>query len=127
MTTSKDGLARMKIGHHNFIGMAMEDLPEVALLRDLQEEMAAARRRKLTCFQKTHSGVTKKTALTTMTTTTTTSTVTPNMTLKELVKFIEIAVASKRVKPMSAMLIEKYRWQLEEDQRYRVARGTKWD
>jgi hypothetical protein len=33
---------------------------------------------------------------------------------------------AKRVKPTSAMLIEKYHWQLEEDRRYRVARGIKW-
>jgi hypothetical protein len=34
---------------------------------------------------------------------------------------------AKRVKPTSAMLIEKYQRQLEEDRRYRVARGIKWD
>jgi hypothetical protein len=34
---------------------------------------------------------------------------------------------AKRVKPTSAMLIEKYQWQLEENQRYRVTRGIKWD
>jgi hypothetical protein len=33
----------------------------------------------------------------------------------------------KRVKPTSAMLIEKYQRQLEEDRRYRVARGIKQD
>jgi hypothetical protein len=32
---------------------------------------------------------------------------------------------AKRVKPTSAMLIEKYQHQLEEDQRYRVTRGIK--
>jgi predicted double-glycine peptidase len=31
---------------------------------------------------------------------------------------------AKRVKPTSAMLIEKYQWQLEEDRRYQVTRGT---
>jgi hypothetical protein len=31
----------------------------------------------------------------------------------------------KRVKPTSAMVIEKYQRQLEEDRRYRVARGIK--
>jgi hypothetical protein len=31
----------------------------------------------------------------------------------------------KRIKPTSAMLIEKYQWQLEEDQKYRVTRGIK--
>jgi hypothetical protein len=25
------------------------------------------------------------------------------------------------------MLIEKYQWQLDEDRKYRVARGIKWD
>jgi hypothetical protein len=34
---------------------------------------------------------------------------------------------AKRVKPMPAVLIEKYQWQLEEDWRYRVTRGIKWD
>jgi hypothetical protein len=34
---------------------------------------------------------------------------------------------AKRVKPTSAMLIEKYQWQLEEDQRYRVTRGIERD
>jgi hypothetical protein len=33
----------------------------------------------------------------------------------------------KRVKLTLAMLIEKYKRQLEEDQRYRVTRGIKWD
>jgi hypothetical protein len=34
---------------------------------------------------------------------------------------------TKRAKPMSAMLIEKYQLQLEEDQRYRAAHGVKQD
>jgi hypothetical protein len=34
---------------------------------------------------------------------------------------------AKRVKPTSAMLIEKYQRQLEEDRRYRVTRGIKRD
>jgi hypothetical protein len=34
---------------------------------------------------------------------------------------------TKRVKPTSAMLIENYQRQLEEDRRYRVARGIKQD
>jgi hypothetical protein len=57
----------------------------------------AATRRKLTCFQKTRTGVIKKTAPTVTTTTTmaTTSTVTPNMTPEEIVKFMDVAVASK--------------------------------
>jgi hypothetical protein len=76
----------------------MEDLPEVeraALEKELQEEMPATKRRKLTCFQKTRTGVIKKTAPTITTTATTASTVTPNMTPKELVKFMDVVVASK--------------------------------
>jgi hypothetical protein len=64
MMTSKDGPARAKIEQHNTIGVAMEDLPEaerVTLEKELQEEIAAARRWKLTCFQKTHTKVIKKT------------------------------------------------------------------
>jgi hypothetical protein len=34
---------------------------------------------------------------------------------------------AKRVKPTWAMLIQKYQWQLEEDRRYRFARGIKRD
>jgi hypothetical protein len=34
---------------------------------------------------------------------------------------------AKRVKPTSAMLIEKYQQQLEEDWKYLVTRGIKWD
>jgi hypothetical protein len=34
---------------------------------------------------------------------------------------------AKRVKPTLAKLIEKYQWQMEEDWRYRVTRGIKWD
>jgi hypothetical protein len=53
MMTSKDGPTHTKIGQHNTISVAMEDLPEaerVALEKELQEEMAVARSRKLTCF-----------------------------------------------------------------------------
>jgi hypothetical protein len=53
MTTSKDGPARMEIWQHRTISVAMKDLPEAkraALKKELQEEMAAARSRKLTCF-----------------------------------------------------------------------------
>jgi hypothetical protein len=93
----KDSASRAKVGPHNMIGVAMEDLPEAerrALLKELEEEMAEARRRKLACFQKTWTGVIKKTvpAITTMTTAT--PTVTPNLTLEEVVKFMDVAVAS---------------------------------
>jgi hypothetical protein len=100
MTTSKDGPAHTETRQHNTIGVAMEDLPNAeraALEKELQEEMAAARRRKLACFQKTLTGVIKKTAptVTTIATMATSSTVTPNTTPKELVKFMDAAVASK--------------------------------
>jgi hypothetical protein len=57
--------------------------------------MDEVRRRKLACFQKTRTGVIKKTVPAIMTTTTATPTVTPNLTPKELVKFMDVAVASK--------------------------------
>jgi hypothetical protein len=82
------------------ISVAMEDLLEAeraALKKALQEEMATTRRRKLTCFQKTCTGLIKKAAPTITTTATMamTSTTTPNMTPEELVKFMDVAVASK--------------------------------
>jgi hypothetical protein len=62
-----------EVGPHNTIDVAMEGLPEAerrALKKELEEEMAEARRRKLTCFQKTRTGVIKKIvpAITTTTT-----------------------------------------------------------
>jgi hypothetical protein len=75
----------------------MEDLPEVetrTLEKELEEEMAEARRKKLTCFQKTHTGVIKKTVPTITTMITATSTVTPNLTPEELVTFMDVAAAS---------------------------------
>jgi hypothetical protein len=57
--------------------------------------MAEARWRKLACFQKTRMGVIKKTIPTMTTTATATPTVTPNLTPEELVKFKDVAVASK--------------------------------
>jgi hypothetical protein len=80
------------------IGVAMEDLPEAerrVLKKELEEEMAEARMGKLACFQKTCTGVIKKIVPTIPTTATATSTVTPNLTLEELVKFMDVAVASK--------------------------------
>jgi hypothetical protein len=49
----KDGGARTEVGPHNTIAMAMDDLPKAeksALEKELEEVMAAARRRKLACF-----------------------------------------------------------------------------
>jgi hypothetical protein len=100
MTSSKNGIAHTEIGQHNTISVVTEDLPEAeraALKKELQEEMVAARRRKLTCFQKTRTGVINKATPTVTTTVTmaTTSTVAPNMTPEELVKFMDVGVASK--------------------------------
>jgi hypothetical protein len=98
MMNPKESGAQTEVGPHNTIGMAMEDLPEaerMALEKELEEEMAEARRRKLACFQKTRMGVIKKTLLAITTMATATSTVTPNLTPEELVKFMDVAVASK--------------------------------
>jgi hypothetical protein len=98
MANPKESGARTEVGPHNTIGVVMEDLPEAvrrALEKELEEEMAEARRKKLMCFQKTHKVVIKKTVLAITTTMTATSTVTPNLTPEELVKFMDIAVASK--------------------------------
>jgi hypothetical protein len=98
MMNLKDSAARTKVGPHNTIGVVMEDLPEAergALEKELKEEMAEARRRKLVCFQKTRTGVIKKAILAITTTATATPTVTPNLTPEELVKFMDVAVASK--------------------------------
>jgi hypothetical protein len=109
MMTSKEGTARTEIRRHNTINVAMEDLPEAeraALKKALQEEMATTRRRKLTCFQKTCTGLIKKAAPTIMTTATMamTSTTTPNMTPEELVKFMDVAVASKYGNDLSNLM-----------------------
>jgi hypothetical protein len=98
VTNLKDSAARTEVGPHNMIRVAMEDLPEAerrALEKELEEEMAEARRRKLTCFQKTHMAVIKKIVPAITTTTTAAPTVTPNLTPEELVKFMDVAVASK--------------------------------
>jgi hypothetical protein len=97
---SKDGGARTEVGPHSMIRVAMEDLPEaerISLEKELEEETAVARRRKHAYFQKTRTRVIKKTTTTITTTTTMTvaSTVTPNMTLEELVKFMDVAVTRK--------------------------------
>jgi hypothetical protein len=64
MTNLKESGARTEIGPHNMIVVAMEDLPEAerggALEKELEEEMAEARRRKLTCFQKIGTGSSRK-------------------------------------------------------------------
>jgi hypothetical protein len=75
----------------------MEDMPEAesrALKKELKEEMTEVRR-KLACFQETRTRVIKKTVSAITTTATATPTVTPNLTLEELVKFMDVAVACK--------------------------------
>jgi hypothetical protein len=94
MTNPKDGGAWTEVGPHNTTGVALEDLPEAEKIA-LEEEMAATRRRKLVCFQKTRIGLIKKTVLAVMTTTTMTPTVTSNLTPKELVKLVDVSVTSK--------------------------------
>jgi hypothetical protein len=76
----------------------MDDFPEtekIALKKEFEEEMVVARRRKLACFQKTCTGVIKKTIPVITTTMTMTPTITSNLTLEELVKLIDVLVASK--------------------------------
>jgi hypothetical protein len=63
MTNPKDSVARTEVGPHNTIRVAMEDMPEAerrVLDKELVEEMAKARRRKLACFQKTRTGLSRK-------------------------------------------------------------------
>jgi hypothetical protein len=102
MMNPKDSAALTDVGPHNTIGVAMEDLPEAerrALEKEVEEEMVEARRRKLACFQKTRTGDIKKTIPTITTMATATLTVIPNLTPEELIKFMDVAVASKYVVP----------------------------
>jgi hypothetical protein len=83
MINPRESGAQTEVGPHNMVGVAMEDLPKAkrkALQKELEEEMAKVRRKKLTCFQKTCTRVIKKTvpAITPMATAT--SSVTPNLT-----------------------------------------------
>jgi hypothetical protein len=53
MMNSKDGGARIEVGPQNMIEVVMEDLSEaerIALEKELKEEIAVARRRKLACL-----------------------------------------------------------------------------
>jgi hypothetical protein len=59
MMNPKETGARNEVAPHNTIDVSIEDLPEVermALEKELEEEMAEARRRKLGCFQKNTRG-----------------------------------------------------------------------
>jgi phosphoribosyl-dephospho-CoA transferase len=94
MTNPKESGGRTEVKPHHMIGVAMEDLPEAERWA-LEEEMVDARRKNLTCFKKTRMGMIKKTVSTITTMATATSTVTPNLIPEELVKFTDVAVASK--------------------------------
>jgi hypothetical protein len=53
MMNPTDNAAQTEVGPHNTIGVAIEDLLKVerrVLEKELKEEMATARRRKLACF-----------------------------------------------------------------------------
>jgi hypothetical protein len=53
MMNPKDSATQTEVGPHNTIGVVIEDLLEAerrALEKELEEEMAEARRRKLACF-----------------------------------------------------------------------------
>jgi hypothetical protein len=83
MTNPKDSAARTDVGPHDTIGVTMEDLPEAkrrSLEKELEEEMAEVGRWKLACFQKTCTGVIKKTIPAITIAATATPTVTPNLT-----------------------------------------------
>jgi hypothetical protein len=98
MTNPKESGAQNEVRPHNTISVAMEDLPEAkrrALEKEHVDEMAEVRRRKLTCFQKTRMGVIKKIVPAITTTADATSMVTPNLTPQDMVKFMDVAVASK--------------------------------
>jgi hypothetical protein len=98
MMNPKDSATRTEVRPRNTIGVAMEDLPEAkrrALEKELLEEVAKARRRKPACFQKTRMAVIRKTVPAIMTMATATPMVTPSLTPEELVKFMDVAVASK--------------------------------
>jgi hypothetical protein len=59
MTNPKESGAWTEAGPHNMIGVAMEDLSKAerrALENELELEMAEARRKKLSCLQKTRTG-----------------------------------------------------------------------
>jgi hypothetical protein len=63
MMNPKESGAQTEVGPHNTIGVAMEDLPKAerrVLKKELEEEMAEARRRKPMCFQKTHTWWSRK-------------------------------------------------------------------
>jgi hypothetical protein len=97
MTNPKESGGRTEVRPHNTIGMAMEDLPEAD--EGAQEGTLGGdgwgEEEEAHVFPKNTHGVIRKTVSAITTTTTTTSMVTPNLTLEEFVKFIDVVVASK--------------------------------
>jgi hypothetical protein len=78
----------------NAINVAMEDLAKEdqrEVKRQLEEEMAELRRKKLVCFQKTHIGVVKKAN----TVAVTSDKVSMQLSPKDLVHMVDVSVASK--------------------------------
>jgi hypothetical protein len=87
MTNLKESGARTEEGPHNMIDVAMEDLPVAErrpLEKELEEEMAEVRRKKLTYFQTTCTVVINKTVPAVTTMATATYTVTLNLTPEEV-------------------------------------------
>jgi hypothetical protein len=117
--TPRESGAQTEVRPHNTIGVAMEDLPEAerkALEKELEEEMAEARRKKLTYFPNNMHGGIKKTIPVVMTMASSTSMVTPNLTPEELVQFMDVAVASKYgndLKNFTCTIIEEVRSALD--------------
>jgi HPt (histidine-containing phosphotransfer) domain-containing protein len=78
----------------NTINMMMEDLLEEdwkEIERDLEEEMAEVRRRKLACFQKMSNDVVKKSG----TTAASGTKVNSHLSLEDLVHMVDVSIASK--------------------------------
>jgi hypothetical protein len=98
MTNPKESGARTEVGPHNMIVAAMEDLPEAergGAREGTRGGDGRGEEEEARVFPKNRHGVIKKTVLAITTTATTTSMVTPNLTPEELVKFMDVAVASK--------------------------------
>jgi hypothetical protein len=98
MTNPKESGARIEVGPYNMIIAAMEDLPEAergGRSRRNSRRRWPRRGGGSSCVSKKQARVIKKTVLAITTTATTTSMVTPNLTPEELVKFMDVAVASK--------------------------------
>jgi UDP-3-O-acyl-N-acetylglucosamine deacetylase len=82
------------IHNNNAINVALEDLTEEdgkVVKRELEEEMAELRKRKLACFQKTRGGVIKKSD----TAATTSTKVNSQLNHEDLAHMIDVSVTGK--------------------------------